>query len=715
MTQLYKNLGLSDLEYEEIKKRLKREPNELETYLFSAMWSEHCGYKHSKKYISMFPKKNAICAQENSGGIGIGEHVIFFKAESHNHPSAVEPFQGAATGIGGIIRDILTLGARPIALLNSLKFGSLQEGRNKYLLDGVVKGISSYGNSTGIPTIGGETGFEDCFSLSPLVNVLAVGIVKKSDIKKSSAMPGGIVMLLGSYTGKDGIHGASFASKELKKDKKEDKLSVQIADPFTKKVVIEATLEILKSEGIIAAQDCGAAGLLSSTSEMAYKGNCGMELYLDKVHLREHDMKPWEIMLSESQERMVFIVKPNFVQEITNIANKYDIKISEIGKTIEQKEYRIFFNGNMEANIPPEVLNNCITYDLKDSEPNYINEYKRKTYKELPLQKQNIIDILKCHDIASKKYIYSQYDYTVGNRTLTKPESTSSSGLWIKEENKFIAFTMDSNPRQCFLNPYEGSVNTVYEAFRNITASGFKPSGITDCLNFASPEDIGVQYQFVKSVEGISKACIELNIPVVSGNVSFYNETPDNKIYPTPVIGMMGISENNIFKNSIKENDFVYLIGKDIDEKTYTGGSLYQKLFYNFTGGEIDTVNSELELKLSTFILQMINKNNISGCNDISKGGLFISLFELLHNAKKGFKGDIINIKEGQKALFGEITGRYIITSHRTLEEEMKKNLIPYRFLGKIQSETLEFNDFRFNIKELFDIYEKAFESELNS
>lgn len=715
MTHLYKKLGLSDFEYSEIVKRLKRIPNETELYLFSAMWSEHCGYKHSKRYLKELPNKNSVCSDENAGGIEIGTHVIFFKTESHNHPSAVEPFQGAATGIGGIIRDILTLGARPIALLDSLKFGDLKKGKNKYLLDGVVKGISTYGNSIGVPTIGGETTFYDCFSDSPLVNVLAVGLIEKNKIKKSIAKPNGVVILLGSYTGRDGIHGASFASKELENEKSDNKLSVQLADPFMKKNVIEASLEILNSDDIIASQDCGAAGLLSSTSEMAFKGNCGMEIHLDKVHLREANMLPWEIMLSESQERMVFIVKEDYKKEVFKIAEKYAVPVSEIGKTIEENVYRLYFKGKKEAEINPATLNDCITYELDEAPPFYINEYRNKVLEKTELKQEDIRKILKSPNISSKKYIYSQYDYMVGNRTLSKPEKTSANGLWIQEENKFIAFTMDSKPQVCFLNPFEGVKHCVYEAYRNLISSGFKPRGITDCLNFASPENKDTAYQFVQTIKGMKQACIELNIPVVSGNVSFYNENKDGKIYPTPVIGMMGESDTNIFKNTAQSGDYVYLIGNDIKEDSKIGGSLYHNIFYNFLGGEIEKIDSYFEIKLGNFILDLQQENQITACNDVSKGGIFISLFEILHTANCGFKGNLINLKDFQKSLFGEIPAQYIICSKNKLENIFIKKEIPYRFLGKLQKENLEFNNFSFNIKELFKIYETSFELELTT
>lgn len=723
--ELYLDLGLTDYEYSEIVKRLGRRPNETETYLFSAMWSEHCGYCHSKKYLSKLPKMGSLHAQENAGGVQIGDHVVFFKAESHNHPSAVEPFQGAATGIGGIIRDVLALGARPIALLNSLKFGKIDNGeksnRSKHLLDGVVRGISTYGNSIGVPTVAGEVGFDDVYENSPLVNVMAVGLAEAKSIKVSAAPANQYVVIVGSHTGRDGIHGASFASKELSENSQEDRPSVQVGDPFIKKIMIEVTLEILKLDEVLACQDCGAAGLLSSTSEMAYKGECGMELYLDKVHLREKNMKPWEIMLSESQERMIFIATKEGVKKIFEITEKYEIPAREIGKTIEEREYRIFQRENEEliANIPPSILNEGVLYDLCEDEPEYINEYKNLVCNDYVSVEDAVEKLVKDANFASKNWIYSQYDYTVGNRTSITPNKAGVAGIWLMEEDVVLGLTMDSNGRQVFLNPYQGSKNTVYESYRNLVSSGFKPLGITDCMNFGNPEKAEVGYQFVKSVEGISDACRELSIPVVSGNVSFYNECENLRVYPTPTVGMVGYTdENETIESSFYPNETVYLIGKQINDNSKIGSSLYHMSCFNFLGGEVDEVDSELEKKLIKTIFELRDEKVLKGAIDVSEGGTLGALLEGLFNGNSGFDGSLIFTNDPLVSLFGEITGRYLLSTDDEIrfEKYCIENSVPFQKLGVTkQNDEILFNGCKFSLEKLKRFYETSIEKEIET
>lgn len=723
--ELYFKLGLSDYEYCEIAKQLNRVPNETELYLFSAMWSEHCGYGHSKKYLSRFPKKNSLYSQENAGGVQIGNQAIFFKVESHNHPSAIEPFQGAATGIGGIIRDVLSLGARPIALLNSLKFGKIDKveksNKTKNLLDGVVKGISVYGNSIGVPTVGGEVGFDDVYENSPLVNVMAVGLMDVKDVKLSAASINNYVVLVGSHTGRDGIHGASFASKELSEKSKQDRPSVQIGDPFIKKILIEATLEILKLKEVLACQDCGAAGLLSSTSEMAYKGGCGMELYLDKVHLREENMMPWEIMLSESQERMVFIATKEGVEKILEIAKKYEIPAKEIGKTTKEKEYRIFYkkNGEQVANVSPSILNEGILYDLCEKEPKYIKEYKKTVCNAVMSVEDAVEKLVKDANFASKNWIYSQYDHTVGNRTLLRPSKAGAAGIWLPEEGGVLGLTMDSNGRQVFLNPYHGSKNIVYESYRNLVSAGFEPVGITDCMNFGNPENDEVGYQFVKSVDGISDACKELSIPVVSGNVSFYNECENVRVYPTPTIGMLGYTKlNDTIKSIFNPNEVVYLIGKNIQDDSKIGASLYQMTCFNFLGGEIDEIDSELEKKLAMTIFELRDKKILKGAVDISEGGLLGAFLEGLFNGNSGFVGNLITTENPLISLFGEITGRYLISSveENGFEKICIKNNVPFLKVGRAtKNDEILFNGYKFSLAKLKRFYETIIEKEIET
>lgn len=721
--ELYSELGLTDNEYNEIKTQLGREPNKTETYLFSAMWSEHCGYSHSRKYLSRFPKIGSLHSQENAGGVQIGNHVVFFKAESHNHPSAVEPFQGAATGIGGIIRDVLALGARPIALLDSLKFGKINEGNKsnhtKHLFDGVVKGISAYGNSIGVPTVAGEVGFDTCYTASPLVNVMAVGLVNINDIKTSAAPVNHYIVIVGSHTGRDGIHGASFASKELSENSKEDRPSVQVGDPFIKKILIESTLEILKLDEVLACQDCGAAGLLSSTSEMAYKGECGMELYLDKVHLREKDMQPWEIMLSESQERMIFVTTKEGVQKILDIAKKYEIPAREIGKTIAEKEYRLFWGTNEIANVSPEVLNNGVLYDLCEDEPDYIQEYANKTCNSNISVEDAVEKLVSDPNFASKNWVYTQYDHTVGHRTAVTPSKAGCAGMWLPEEGCFIGLTIDSNGRQVFLNPYQGSKNTVYECYRNLVSSGFKPLGITDCLNYGNPEKDEVGYQFVKSIDGIADACRELSIPVVSGNVSFYNECEDVRVYPTPTIGMVGYAGvNDAIQAKFNINESIYLIGKQINDDSKIGSSLYQMACFDFLGGEIDSIDTGLEKNLEKTIFELRNKKVLAGAIDVSEGGILGALLEGLFNGNSGFDGNLITTRNPLVSLFGEITGRYLISTNNASEVEKicAQNNVPFLKLGStVANNEILFNGYNFNLKKLKTIYETIIEKDVES
>lgn len=715
--ELYKALGLTDYEYGKIKQRIGREPNDLETYLFSAMWSEHCGYKHSKKYLSLFPSGGAVSHGENAGGIRIGDHVVVFKVESHNHPSAVEPFQGAATGIGGIVRDILAIGARPVALLDSLKFGKISDDFSKHVFDGVVHGISHYGNCIGVPTVAGEVNFDESYGDSPLVNVMCAGIVHKDKIRSACAEAGKTVIAVGSHTGRDGIHGASFASKELNENSKEDRPSVQVGDPFIKKVLIEAALEILELDEVQSCQDFGAAGLLSSSSEMAFKGECGIELYLDKVHLRESGMQPWEIMLSESQERMLFIVEPKGENKVLDVAAKYDIPASVIGKTTDSGKYQLFWNGEKIADLPPESLAESVKYTLNTKEPDYIKQFREKKLEEKTTIEIAVGKIIRDPNFSSKKWVYRQYDHTVGTRTSLKPGEAGSAGIWLHEEGGVIGLTIDSNPRQVFLNPYEGGRVSIWEACRNLISGGFEPMGMTNCLNYGNPEKDEVAYQFVKSVEGIAQGCKEADIPVVSGNVSFYNESPERRVYPTPSIGITGYADapEKILKSSFNNGDTLFLIGNDIDEYSKTGGSLYHRALYDFIGGEIDTVDAELENLLKQTVFKLRDEKLLSGCIDVSEGGLFGAVFEGIKNGNTGFTGSLINIKDKEKALFGEVQGRYVISTKQPdkIMEILNFNQVQYRKLGICEDKTLEFDGYSFDLSKLYYLYDKSIELEM--
>lgn len=506
------SLKINSREYEHIKNVLKREPNEFELHLFGATYCEHCAYKHSKELLKLLPRKNAVFYDENAGGIRIGEHVILFKMESHNHPCAVEPFNGAATGIGGIIRDVLTMNARPIALCNSLKFGN-----NKHIQEGVVAGISNYGNSIGVPTISTEVLQGECFNENPLVNVTAIGIAKFENVLTSHARAGLRLMLVGSHTAKDGLNGASFASKELEGGKKEDKLSIQIANPFLKKKLIEACLEIFAQKLVIASQDCGAAGVLSSTSEIAFKSGCGVELDLSKVHVADCTIEDYEIMLSETQERMLFVVEQEKIEAIEKILKKYELGHSIIGKTIEEKSYIVKSANTLLANIPSELLVTPPSIKIDFSSPRQAEP------------KPTIKDI-------NSPHIYEQYDHTVGNRTVSDPfDNPNFNTLWIYEED-------------CYLGVYtfcafDDVDKKIIEAGNFLKQKGFAPMGLTNCLNFTNPEIPPTMFEFRKTILGIKKACESLEIPVCSGNVSFYNESGNSKIVNAPTFTMLGVKK----------------------------------------------------------------------------------------------------------------------------------------------------------------------------
>ena len=670
LSGLAKKLNIKPFEYDYIIQKLNRVPNDFELYLFSAMYSEHCGYKHSKKLLTGLYKEGGVFCDENAGGIEIGEHTIVFKIESHNHPSAVEPFNGAATGIGGIIRDILAMNARPIALMNSLKFGGLEKPENKRLLDGVVSGISHYGNCIGVPTIGGECEFLDCYDSQPLVNVMAVGLVKSDEVKISRTKVGLKILLLGSKTGLDGLGGAAFASKELDDDE-QNRLSVQIADPFMKKRLIEATLEIFKIEGVDACQDCGAAGILSSTSEIGYKSHCGVVLNLEKVHSIQN-IKPHEIMLSESQERMIFTLSESAIDDVMKIARKYDIEASIIGETTTSGEYQIFYGNDLLASIPCHILAEAPLYGLELN-----GNRPEEQYQKTEFNKKNVLELLKSPNFVSKKYVFEQYDYTVQGRTVVPPDVSGVSAVCIKEANCFAGFSMDSNPIEVQKNQYLGTFNTVFESYKNLVAAGFQPKGITNCLNFGNPEKADVADGFIKAIRGMNDALKSLEIPVVSGNVSFYNEYGENKIYPTPTIAMMGICQS--YKN-IRKGKF------DIGETVAIVG--------NFA--------KETDLSSIKDIESFLKKEEILGCLNITRGGIFGTLFRGLCRSGEGFVGDLKTLDA-----FDTYPNCFLIS----LKNTQILSGISHQIIGKVEkSDKIIINNIEFNKNELFDFYQNSLE-----
>ena len=723
--------NLNNIEYKKITKILKREPNLLELGIYSVMWSEHCSYKSSKKWLRQLPTKSkiVICGPgENAGIIDIGGNdSIVFKIESHNHPSYLEPFQGAATGVGGILRDIFTMGARPIAILDSLRFGDIKQKKQKYLLSGVVSGISNYGNCMGIPTVGGECYFNEDYNKNILVNAMAVGVAKKNKLFFSKAT--GInnpVIYVGAKTGKDGIHGATMASAEFDDNSKQKKPTVQVGDPFTEKLVMEACLELMQTNMIVAIQDMGAAGLTCSSFEMAAKGNCGIELNINKIPLREKDMTPYEIMLSESQERMLIILKKGSEKKAKKIFDKWDLDMSVIGKITNSKKMIIKKDNNIIANIPI-ALTEKKTPEYKRP---WIKPKKVKNIKKIIFPKKNkvkkiIFELLKSPNLTSKKWIWEQYDHMVMCDTI-KPPGYGAAVVRIHDTKKSIALTTDCNTNYCKHDPFIGTVHAVSEARRNIIAAGATPLAITNNLNFGNPEDKKIMGQFVMSVKGMIDSCKKYSLPVISGNVSLYNETNKSGISPTPVIGMVGLIKNtNSFykKNLLKENDKIFLVGKKSNNISCSN-FLEEIILKNEKNlGSPPPLNYNEEIKNGNFILNLFKDNLIKCCNDISSGGLIISLFKMLID--KGFgaeidKNFINNVMSDQifyKILFGEDVGKYIIVANneekvKKIAEKSKINLFK---IGITKKNHLNINNEIIKLSELKKKFENNFFNYINN
>ena len=696
-------LGLSETEFNEIKKVLGRTPNFTETAMYSVMWSEHCSYKNSIKWLKTLPKDGskvlAKAGEENAGLIDIGNGwACSFKIESHNHPSAIEPFQGAATGVGGIHRDIFTMGARPIATLNSLRFGNIQEDKNKHLLKGVVKGISHYGNCFGVPTVGGEVYFEDCYGTNPLVNAMSVGVMRTGKtISATSYGAGNPVFIVGSDTGKDGIGGASFASADINEDSAKDLPAVQVGDPFQEKKLLEACMEIVETDAIIGMQDMGAAGITCSTSEMSAKGEHGMIIHLDKVPTRQKDMKPWEMLLSESQERMLIVVKKGSEQIITDIFDKWDIHCVQIGEVTTEQVLKFYMHDELVACVPAESMvlgGGAPVYEREYTLPAYFAERDAFSIDsvEVPTDLKSIaMQLITLPNIASKKWVYEQYDSMVGTANSTTNAPADSSVIWVKETEKGIACTVDCNGRYVHADPFVGGMIAVCEAARNIVCSGAKPSAITNCLNFGNPYNPEVYYQFVYALKGMSAACLKLDTPVTGGNVSFYNQSPDGPVYPTPTIGMVGIIENieNRMTMDFKNvGDKIYLIGKsrnDIDSSEYLhkikGVALSPAPYFNL----------EEEYDVLQAILKLNEENLILSAHDISEGGLFTCLLESGMNRNLGFELTLATDIRSDAFLFGEAQGRIIVSVVPDLVPDFEEALgfTPYTYLGDVTAKDI--------------------------
>ena len=681
--------GLNKEEFERILKILGRTPTFTELGIFSVMWSEHCSYKNSIAQLKTLPRTGGKllvgAGEENAGLVDIGDGLaVAFKIESHNHPSAVEPYQGAATGVGGIMRDIFTMGARPIASLNSLRFGTLDDARTRYLFAGVVKGIGDYGNSFGVPTVAGEVYFDESYQLNPLVNAMAVGIVKTNTFASAVAKgAGNPVMIVGSSTGRDGIHGATFASEELSEKSESKRPSVQVGDPFTEKLLLEASLEIIRKGYLIGIQDMGAAGISCSTSEMSAKGKSGMKIDLDKVPLREEDMSAYEIMLSESQERMLCIVKKGYEDRVSNVFEKWDLHCEIIGEVINNDKLFINYKGKLEAEMPPFELvlgGGAPVYVREKKEPSYIKGKRIFNFSSLSEPKniqETFLKVFSSPNIASKRWVYEQYDSMVRTNTIVGP-GCDSAVIYIKGTNKALAMKTDCNPRYVYLNPREGAKIAVAESARNIICSGGIPLAITNCLNFGNPYKPEIYWQFAEAIAGMGEACRFFDTPVTGGNVSFYNESPDRAVYPTPTIGMLGLVEDlshvttSYFKN---EGDLIYLLGEDKEE---LGGSEYLKIIHKKVEGNSPQIDLPTEKKLQDTLLELIRKKLINSAHDISEGGIVCALAECcLINDEKMIGAEIDTPIKSRKdfSYFSESQSRIIVSVSSNKKDEFEKIL----------------------------------------
>ncbi|WP_395533723.1 phosphoribosylformylglycinamidine synthase subunit PurL [Enterococcus faecium] len=679
--RIYAEWGLTDEEYRMIEEDiLGRMPNYTETGLFSVMWSEHCSYKNSKPVLRKFPTSGPHVLQgpgEGAGIVDIGDGLaVVFKAESHNHPSAVEPYEGAATGVGGIIRDIFSMGARPIALLDSLRFGELDNPRTKYLLEEVVAGIGGYGNCIGIPTVGGEIAFDPCYEGNPLVNAMCVGLIEHKHIQKGQAAGvGNSIMYVGAKTGRDGIHGATFASEEFNQEEEQQRSAVQVGDPFMEKLLLEACLELIlhHSDSLIGIQDMGAAGLVSSSAEMASKAGSGLILTLDEVPQRETGMTPYEMMLSESQERMLICVKSGEEEKIKELFQKYDLDAVTIGKVTDDGQYRLYHQGEEVANLPVDALaEDAPVYHKEMKEPARIAEFQQLAPYQPVIEEpgQVLLDLLQQPTIASKRSIYETYDSQVQTNTVVRPGSDAAV-MRVRGTNKALAMTTDCNARYLYLDPKIGGQIAVAEAARNIIASGGKPLAITDCLNYGSPDKPEVFWELSTSADGIAAACETLGTPVISGNVSLYNETDGQAIYPTPMIGMVGLIEDHkhiTTQEFKKSGDLIYILGKTFAD---FDGSELQKMQLGRIEGVIRNFDLSIEKRNQELVLTAIQNGLIESAHDCSEGGLAIALAE---SAFKHQLGISVQFELSSAQLFAETQSRFVLTvapENKTRFEEM--------------------------------------------
>jgi len=708
-----KELGLLPEEFDKIKEILGRTPNFTELSIFSVMWSEHCSYKNSIVWLKTLPKEGprmlAKAGEENAGLVDLGDGIACcFKIESHNHPSALEPYQGAATGVGGINRDIFTMGARPIAQLNSLRFGDIHQARNQWLLKGVVKGIGDYGNAFGIPTVGGELFFDECYNVNPLVNAMSAGIVKVGEtVSATSYGVGNPVYIVGSATGKDGIHGAAFASKDITEDSVNDLPAVQVGDPFQEKLLLEATLEVIKTGAVVGMQDMGAAGIICSNSEMSAKGEHGMRIDLDKVPMRQDNMKPFEILLSESQERMLIVVKKGREKEVEAVFEKWDLNCAIIGEVTDTKRLEYYMNGQLVADVPAEDLvlgGGAPVYHREYREPAYYQENLKFNIDQVaePKDLTAVADHLIAHpNIASKRWVTDQYDSMVGTATMTTNRPCDAAVVSVKGTDKAIALTVDCNSRYVYADPQKGCSIAVAEAARNITCAGGEPVAITNCLNFGNPYVPEVYWQFVGAIKGMSEACTKFQTPVTGGNVSFYNQSSDEgPVFPTPTIGMLGVLDDTktLMTADFKaEGDLIYLIGESVND---IASSQYLASFHNISASPAPYFDLDKEYAMHQVVKQLIREKLIVSAHDVADGGLYIALLEAAMPNNLGFA---IESEEGIRKdafLFGEAQGRVVVSvkpeQQEAFVELMATSEIEFSLLGTVTSGDLKVDEEQF-------------------
>lgn len=714
--------SLTKEEYEHIKKILQREPNYVEIGIFSAMWSEHCSYKSSKKYLSGFPTKAPWVIQgpgENAGVIDIGDgYAAVFKMESHNHPSFIEPYQGAATGVGGILRDVFTMGARPVASMNSIRFASIEGNsetakKHRYLLKGVVAGIGGYGNCMGVPTIGGETSFEECYAGNNLVNAFTLGLAKADEIFYGRAEGiGNPVVYVGSKTGRDGLGGAVMSSASFTEDSESKRPTVQVGDPFTEKLLLEACLELFKADLIVGIQDMGAAGLTSSSFEMAGRSGSGMIMHLDKVPAREEGMTPYDFMLSESQERMLICAKKGCEQQIIDIFQKWELDVAVIGEVTSSGHMELFWHGEKVADVPVQpVSEEAPVLDRPVREPEYL-----KTISNVNMDKQisNQIafdELISDMEVVDKSWIYTQFDSMVQTNTIKGPGSLDASVIRIKETGKALSMSADCNTRFCYINPQLGAAAAVMESGRNVAMTGAVPKAVTDCLNFGNPQNPEVMWQFKESCEGIKNACRTLNTPVIGGNVSLYNETNGVSVFPTPSIAMVGINEDaqNVLTSKIKASgNILYLLG---DTKSEFGGSLYLKKIYGQVAGTHPEVNFEKELALWNTVIEANKKRLLKSAKDVNLGGIAISLAKMAVVGNIGVEANI-SLNE-DRDIFSESLSRAIVEVNPKNCEEFEKlasaNNLMCVAIGKTGGDKIIINDIYKELNKVSHIYFNRF------